>query len=160
MSQPRVLVISQDQVGGRLGGTGIRALELARVLSDVAAVTLAAAGEPPRVVAGLPAVGYHPQAPSGLDPALDAADVVVSTPHWPPVMRRLRRSRARLVFDLYVPEAIETLGGFPGDRRAVRTVLTQLAIDRLAEALRIGSSFICASERQRDLLLGAMWPSG
>jgi glycosyltransferase involved in cell wall biosynthesis len=153
---PRVLVIAPDRLEGQVAGTGIRALELARVLSATADVTLAGVGDPPAEVAGLPCVGYHPQAPGALDRALGAADVVVAGPQWPPLMRRLRRSGARLLFDLYVPEAIETVGGFPGDRRAVRALLTQLAIDRQLDALRSGSGFVCAGERQRDLLLGAM----
>jgi glycosyltransferase involved in cell wall biosynthesis len=153
----RILVVSQDQLDGTLAGTGIRALELARVLAgDGGDVTLAAIGSPPPEVAGLPCVGYHPQAPAALDGPLRAAEVVVSVPQWPLFMRRLRRSGARLVFDLYVPEALETIGGFPGDRRMVRALLTQFAVDRLVDALRCGSGFVCASERQRDLLLGVM----
>ena len=66
----------------------------------------------------MPCAGYHPQAPSGLGCRPCAAPTSSSAvPQWPPMMRRLRRSGARLVFDLYVPEAIETVGGFPGDRR-------------------------------------------
>ncbi len=156
MARPRVLLISQDRLEGQVAGTSIRALELARVLSDSADVSLAAVGSPPPQVDGIPCVGYHPQAPAALDPALRAADVVVAGPQWPALMRRLRRSGARLVFDLYVPEAIETVGGFPGDRRRVRALLTQFAIDRQVDALRSGSSFVCASERQRDLLLGML----
>lgn len=139
-----------------MAGTGIRALELARVLAAHADVTLAAVGEPPSEVAGLPCVGYHPQAPATLDPVLRRCDVIVAGPQWPPLMRRMRRSGARLLFDLYVPEAVETLGGFPGDRRLVRALLTKFAVDRLLEALRAGTGFVCASERQRDLLLGLL----
>jgi glycosyltransferase involved in cell wall biosynthesis len=156
VGRQRVLVIAPDRLEGQVAGTGIRALELARVLAAVADVTLAGVGDPPREVAGIPCVGYHPQAPAALEAALRASDVIVAGPQWPPLMRRLERSRARLVFDLYVPEAIETVGGFPGDRRAARALFTQLAIDRLLEALRSGSGFVCASERQRDLLLGAL----
>jgi glycosyltransferase involved in cell wall biosynthesis len=156
VARKHVLVISPDRLEGQVAGTSIRALELARVLSKSADVTLAAVGDSPAQVDGLPCVGYHPQAPATLGPVLGAADVVVSGPQWPPLMRRLRRSGARLVFDLYVPEPIETVGGFPGDRRKVRSLLTQFAIDRQLDALRSGSAFLCASERQRDLLLGAM----
>jgi glycosyltransferase involved in cell wall biosynthesis len=71
-------------------------------------------------------------------------------------MRMLRRSRARLIFDMYVPEALETIGGFPGDRPWVRRLLTQFAIDRAAGAIRTGDHLVCASEKQRDLWLGTM----
>jgi glycosyltransferase involved in cell wall biosynthesis len=156
VARQRVLVIAPDRLEEQVAGTGIRALELARVLAGDADVTLAGTGEPPAELAGIPCVGYHPHAPSALEPALRASDVVVAGPQWPPLMRRLERSGARLLFDLYVPEAIETVGGFPGDRRAVRALFTRLAVDRLIEALRSGSGFVCASERQRDLLLGVL----
>ena len=71
-------------------------------------------------------------------------------------MRRLRRCGARLVFDLYVPQAIETAAGFPGARPWVRRTMTEFAGDRLGDALRGGSQFVCASEKQRDLWLGSM----
>jgi glycosyltransferase involved in cell wall biosynthesis len=151
-----VLVVSQDRLDGQVAGTSIRALELARVLSKVAPVTVAAVGEPPSEVSGLPCVGYHPQDPSGLRRSLDAAGVVLTLPQWPPIMRALRRSRATVIFDLYVPQPLETIGGFPGARRALRSTMTEFAIDRFVEALRLGDRFICASEKQRDLWLGVM----
>ena len=152
----RLLVISQDRLEGQVAGTSIRALELARALRDDVDVTLAAVGEPPRDVDGLPCVGYHPQDPRALRGPLAATDAVLSLPQWPLFMRTLRRSRARLIFDLYVPEALETMGGFPGDRPGVRRLLTQFAVDRATEALRAGDHLVCASEKQRDLWLGAM----
>ena len=152
----RLLVISQDRLEGQVAGTSIRALELARALRDDADVTLAAVGEPPRDVDGMPCVGYHPQDPRALRGPLAATDAVLSLPQWPLFMRTLRRSRARLIFDLYVPEALETMGGFPGDRPGVRGLLTQFAVDRAIEALRAGDHLVCASEKQRDLWLGAM----
>jgi glycosyltransferase involved in cell wall biosynthesis len=152
----RVLVVSQDRLDGQVAGTSIRALELARELSKVVPVTVAAVGEPPSEVSGVPCVGYHPQDPSGLRRALDGAGVALTLPQWPPVMRALRQSGASLIFDLYVPQPLETIGGFPGARRTLRSTMTEFAIDRFVEALRLGDRFICASEKQRDLWLGAM----
>jgi glycosyltransferase involved in cell wall biosynthesis len=152
----RVLVISQDALSGQVAGTSIRALELGRVLSAHARVTLAGVGEVPAELAGMRCVAYHPQDPGTLEPALREADVVLSLTQWPPLLRLLRHSRARLIFDLYVPEALETIGGFPGSRRRVRQVLTQMATDRLVDALRTGDRFLCASEKQRDLWVGVM----
>lgn len=152
----RVLVVSHEPLEGQVAGTSIRALELARVLSSYSDVTLAAAGEPPPEVNGLPCVGFSPQAPGALAEPLRSTDVVLALPHWPPFMRLLRRSGKRLIFDLYVPQPLEMLAGFPGQRPGLRRLMTGYAIDRLLEALRIGHGFLCASEKQRDLLLGAM----
>lgn len=155
--RPGVLVISQDRLDGQVAGTSIRALELARAISASGAnVTLAGVGEPPSTVAGLPCIGFDPQHPGAIADAIAGADVVVTLPQWPPLMRLLRRTRARVVFDLYVPQALETIGGFPGTRDRVRHALTEYAIDRSVEALRVGDYFICATEGQRDLYLGMM----
>ena len=152
----RLLVVSQDRLEGQVAGTSIRALELARALREDVDVTLAAVGTPPAEVDGLPCVGYHPQDPRALRRPLATTDAVLSVPQWPLFMAMLRRSRARLIFDLYVPEALETIGGFPGDRARVRRLFTQFAVDRALDALRSGDQFVCASEKQRDLWLGAM----
>ena len=152
----RVLVVSQDALAGQVAGTSIRALELAKTLRDVAEVSLAGVGEVPGELDGILCMGYHPADPKSLRPALRGADVVVSLTQWPPLLRALRRSKARLIFDLYVPEALETVGGFPGSRRALQGVLTQFAVDRVVDALRSGDQFLCASEKQRDLWLGVM----
>ncbi len=151
----RVLVVAPAPVGATMGGTGIRALELARALGERLDVRLAAPG-----VAVPPVVAYHPQDPRDLVEPLAETDVVVASPGWPPVMRALRRSGKRVLFDLYVPEALETVGGFPDARAAVRSTMTAFARDRLLEALAFGDGFVCASERQRDLILGALLAEG
>ena len=45
MSATRVLIVSHDMVGERMAGPGIRYWELARVLADHCAVTLAVPGQ-------------------------------------------------------------------------------------------------------------------
>lgn len=153
---PRVLVISQDRLDGQVAGTSIRALELARVLRRGARVTLAGVGTPPTEIDGIPCVGYAPQHPDALRPLLDATDVAVALPHWPRLMRLLRASPARIVFDLYVPQPLEIMSGFPGLRPRVGDTLTEFATDRIVEALRDGDFLLCATEKQRDLYLGVL----
>jgi glycosyltransferase involved in cell wall biosynthesis len=152
----RLLVVAQDRLGDDLGGTGIRALEIARELAGRFDVTLAGVGSCPADVGGLPCVGYLPHDPRALKAPLGRTDAVLSLPAWPLVMDRLRRSRARLVFDLYVPQTLETISGFPGARPVLRQIFAEYATDRLIDAIRRGEQFICASEKQRDLWLGAM----
>jgi len=154
--RPSVLVISRHGLGGNLAGTSIRALELARTLTAHADVTLAGTGEPPSSCEGIPCLGYEAQHPSALRGAIAAADVIVTMPQWPPLMRLLRRAPGRIVYDLYVPEALETIGGFPGQRPLLRHAFTEYALDRCLEAMRHGDLMLCASEGQRDLYLGAM----
>jgi len=152
----RVLLVSQDRLDGQVAGTSIRALELARALGADHDVVLAGVGEPPATVAGLPCVGYDPQHPGALRPVLAAVDVVVTLPQWPPLMRLLRASRVPVIYDLYVPQALEIIGGFAGLRPRITHVMTEFAVDRSVEALRHGHAFLCATEKQRDLYLGML----
>jgi glycosyltransferase involved in cell wall biosynthesis len=151
-----VLVISQDRLDGQVAGTSIRALEIARALRDVADVTLAGVGTPPAELDGMPCVGYEPQHPEALRPVLDRTDAVITLPQWPPLMRLLRSSGVDVAFDLYVPQALEIMGGFPGMRPRIGHALTEFAVDRTVEALRSGRFFVCATEKQRDLYLGML----
>ena len=60
------------------------------------------------------------------------------------------------MIDLYCPETLETLELTAGRSRLRRRQLTATTLDRLHAALRTGHNFVCASETQRDLWLGAM----
>ena len=156
MARPSVLFITGDPVGAELGGNAIRAFELARASASAADVVLAAPpgrGAPPDAV---PTVPYDPAHPHALRPLIAAADVVVAPPQGAEVSAWLRRADAALVFDLYDPGALEALAAHAGATAARRRFWSTLAVDQLLEALHLGNRFICASERQRDLWLGAM----
>ncbi|MGI8801901.1 MAG: glycosyltransferase, partial [Solirubrobacteraceae bacterium] len=157
----RLLFISPDPVGERMRGMGIRYTELARVLADEADVVLAGGGGgggagggtgPP----GVRLVGYDPHAPAALRAEIAAADAIVAPPQWPLVDGWMRRSGARLIFDVYAPEALETLELFTDRRPALRRLMVALTVDRLEDALRAGHHFMCAGTAQRDLYVGAL----
>src|SRR3954447_13847443 len=123
-----VLVISSEPVGGAMLGSAIRAYELARALGA-------------ELVS--PETDFPRHDARALRPYLERADVVITQPPWPHVMAELRRSDARLVFDLYDPEPLEEL-----ERRSgrARRVVSALTLDRYDAALRAGDAFLCASE--------------
>lgn len=154
----KVLVISQMQVEERMRGVAIRSYEVARVLTGLGEVVLAAptGGMPPPMPEGVTLVTYERERPGALRDCIDAADVVFAQPQPAVVMRWLSRSRARLIFDLYDPEVLENLAVFAGRRSRLDAVWLALTLDRLASALHIGHHFVCASNSQRDLWLGAM----
>ncbi len=154
--RPRVLFISADSVGARMAGVGIRYYELGRVLARYANVVIAHTGVDDETLDGIPTVAYRPHAPRRLRAPLAHADFVIAQPQWPLVNRWLRNVRSRLVFDLYDPETFETLELMASERPLVRRAFTDLTLDRLHDAFRTGHHFICASEKQRDLWLGAM----
>ena len=156
--RPRVLFISPDAVGARMRGMGIRYTELARALASHADVVVAtgdseSAGEPP---AGISVTGYAPHAPGALRPEIERADAIVAPPQWPVVTGWMRRSGARLIFDLYAPETLETLELFADRKPALRRLMVALTLDRLEDALGCGDHFMCAGQAQRDLYVGAL----
>jgi glycosyltransferase involved in cell wall biosynthesis len=154
--RPRVLLICADPVGEQMAGLGIRCWELARVLSGVASVTLAHGGSEEGEREGVRLLAFCPHSPRPLRGLIAASDAVIAHPQWPLVDRWLRRSRARVIIDLYCPETLETLELWAGRGQFERRQRTATTQDRLHAALRTGHHFMCASETQRDLWIGAM----
>jgi glycosyltransferase involved in cell wall biosynthesis len=155
-------VISAGPVGATMSGPAIRAVEFARALSPCGEVTLAAAApegsvEPDR---SIPHVMFRQQDPRPLRRHVARADVIVSQPPWPIVAAWARRSGALLLYDLYDPEPLEMLAGGAGATALEPGRITGLWLtlmrDRVLSALRDGHRFVCASEKQRDLWVGAM----
>jgi glycosyltransferase involved in cell wall biosynthesis len=144
-----------------MAGPAIRAYELARVVADHAQVTIAGPeGSTPPDDDRLEHVVYRPHAPAALRGPIAAADTIVAQPQWPLVTGWMRQSGARLIFDLFVPEALEALERYPGRGSWRARLLTAYIGDRLTDALRAGHHFACAGERQRGLWVGAMLAAG
>jgi hypothetical protein len=141
-----------------MAGPAIRALELARALGASCDVTLAAPGREP--VAGLNRLEAGLADYEVLLDAVRAHDVVTAQALPPRMLVRVARGPARLAVDFYNPTIIEVLEGTrnrPGPQRArLRSVVRSAVTAHLAAADFIA----CASERQRDLWLGAMAVSG
>jgi glycosyltransferase involved in cell wall biosynthesis len=154
--KPEVLFLCADPVGEEMAGLGIRCWELARALREHASVTVAHGGTAEQEHEGVRTVPFRAHAPGRLRELIARADTVVGHPQWPLVDRWLKRSRARIVVDLYCPETLETLELQAERAPTVRRQLTATTIDRLHAALRTGHNFMCASEAQRDLWLGTM----
>lgn len=154
-SRPRVLVIASEPLAARMAGPAIRAFELARALAAVADVTVAG---PP---GSLPVPGARLEvvAPTehrrGL--ALARAHDVVVVQHAPPqLLLALAREDVRIVCDLYTPILVEALeAGRERGLRARRSI-QRLATRQTVAALAVADLVLCASERQRDLWLGAL----
>ena len=150
-----VLVISEDPVGAEMGGNAIRAYEVARALSEHAEVTLAApasGGAAP----GVEHVPFDRESPRELGAQLRGIDVVVTLPQNPVITSVLRRSRARIVYDLYDPKVLQSMEAHATSSTITRQYWSTITLDHLLEALSLGDYFMCASERQRDLWIGAM----
>jgi glycosyltransferase involved in cell wall biosynthesis len=152
----RVLIVTEDPVGEELGGAAIRAYEMARQLTDVADVTLAAPGTEPAGLAPARHVPFSLGDPRPLRALIEAADVVIMRPPNPIVRSWLCRSRARVVFDLIDPLVLDVLEARASSSRVEQLLWNTIALDHLLDALHTGHHFICASERQRDLYVGML----
>jgi glycosyltransferase involved in cell wall biosynthesis len=101
-------------------------------------------------------VQYHIRDQRRLKPLIAAADAIVAQPPWPVMGAWMRNSGARLIFDLYDPEPLELLESAAHMGLRLRRLLQAMTMDRVVDALHDGHHLLCASEKQRDLWLGAM----
>jgi glycosyltransferase involved in cell wall biosynthesis len=154
----RIVVLTRDRTGPELGGNAVRAAELARVLAAHGDVTLTSPGEAPD--GPFEHIPWEPERPRGLRGVLADADVVVATPQSPAAAAELRRCGAKLILDAYDPFPLAVLEGHRDGSRLLRRVHVTLARDAYLGGLRSAHHVICASERQRDLWLGAMLAAG
>jgi glycosyltransferase involved in cell wall biosynthesis len=159
----RILFVTGDTVGARLAGTAIRCLELARALSE--------AGFSPTVAAPALLGDVAPQpfpvrefdrarAAATLGPLLGNAHAVVLPLHALVEFPFLARLPIPLVFDLYDPIAFELLRVTSSQPLRARRRSLRVHAAILRQVLARGDFFLCASERQRDLWLGALLAVG
>ena len=154
-SPRRILFITFDVIGPRIGGSAIRVLGLARAL--------AARGHSPTIATPRIENG-HPDQPFPIEQfdmarpremlasLLAIADFAVLPLHGLARLPFLRSARIPLVFDIYDPVLFELMETASGEMRGHVQLLNQL--------FRRGDFFICASERQRDCWLGALVANG
>jgi len=155
--RPRVLFITLDRVAEQMAGPAIRCWELGHLLSDRADVTIAAAEMGDISSDRVRLVRFIAHSPRALRELVASADVIVAQPQWPVLAAWMHRSKARVIYDLYDPETLETLETFAHRASLQRTMWLELTLDRFHDALRGGDHFVCASEKQRDLWIGAMY---
>ena len=142
-----------------MGGSGIRAYEIARAIGRHADVTLAApAAEQPAPPGALevPVFEYDFLDQRALRTVLDGADAVFAQPPWPHIADELERSGARLIYDMCNPEPLEVLEFAKRRGPRARRAAVALTIDRVVDAFHRGHHLVSAGEKQRDLWLGLM----
>lgn len=146
-----------DRVAEQMAGPAIRCWELGHLLSEYCDVTLATADLGVVASDAIELVEFVAHSPRAIRGHVDRADVIIAQPQWSVLAGWMHRSGARVIYDLYTPETFELLEALAGRTSLNRYMWLQLTLDRLHDALRGGHSFICASEKQRDLWIGAMY---
>lgn len=154
-----VLLVPNDFVGSRMAGPGIRYHQFASALARRFDVTLLIRNDP--VDVQLPAVRIV-QAPGSsyarVKELSRESDVVIAQGGLGVrTMRYLARAGVRTIYDMYVPFS-ETLAYEAAQGRAASygTLSSRAQLVRQELALATGDAFLCANDRQRRLLLGAL----
>jgi glycosyltransferase involved in cell wall biosynthesis len=159
----RILLITFDVIGPRMGGSAIRVLGLARALAE--------AGHHPTIAAARLEEGYPTQpfplqpfdnaSPrKALGPLLETAACVVLPLHALARLPFLRRAGIPFVFDIYDPILFALMETAPDAAAENHAEQLRSHLQLLSHVLRRGDFFICASERQRDFWLGALAANG
>jgi glycosyltransferase involved in cell wall biosynthesis len=154
-----VLVLSAEPVAERMAGPAIRAAELARALAARHRVTLAAPA-PSTAPAGVELLEAGFEDFEALVEAASRHDVVVAQELPPTLLGRLSRLPVRVALDLYNPVVMEVLEAVAAERPRVQRRIQELVGMRALAQCAVADFIVCASERQRDLWLGAMGVHG
>jgi glycosyltransferase involved in cell wall biosynthesis len=157
----RVLVVSNELVGSAMAGPGIRASRVARELARRHELTLSVPIASDIEIPGVAIVVANPYDAAGMTTLCRRFDAVVAQRLPVPTTRALARSSVRTVYDLYAPLTIENLA-FDARRSLEHGERAFYRLNALGQEalLRYGDAFVCASERQRDLWLGALLALG
>jgi glycosyltransferase involved in cell wall biosynthesis len=155
----RVLVWSNDPVGATMAGPGIRYLHFARELSRVADVTLAAPVTPTGERFEVRSTAEVRRLSTRGLASFDA--VVAQSIPWR-LARGFLRTGGQTVLDLYAPALVEPLAYLASEPGPLRTRQLRYDESRAVQlaGLKTADSFLCASERQRDLWIGALGAAG
>jgi glycosyltransferase involved in cell wall biosynthesis len=156
----RLLIISHDVVGTLMAGPGIRYWELARALAPHAAVTLAAPQPIDLAAPGVATASYRWGEAASLAPLLAAADVVLANGYLLEPHPELAATERPLIVDLYDPTLLENLEALRALAPAERAERSARDVALLNRQLAAGDMFLCATERQRDLYVGALMAAG
>ena len=156
-----VLIITGDPLGQKLSGPGMRAWHMANALADSHEVTLMTLTD----LGDVPHTGFDVVAvPPGDEKAFAGweawADVIIFQGHALDLFDTLRRSKKRLIVDIYDPMHIEALEQSKHLPETQWADMVHDATASISRQLSHGDFFLCASDRQRHFYLGQLTTLG
>ncbi|HZG67123.1 MAG TPA: glycosyltransferase family 4 protein [Herpetosiphonaceae bacterium] len=159
-SRPHILIISHDVVGSRMAGPGIRYWEMAHTLAAQQPVTLIAP-QPSDLQPSSFSLGRYAWGEQGsLAPWLADTALVVANGYVLHAHPELTAIAQPLALDLYDPILLENLELGRTVPLEERTASAWEDVLLLHRQLTAGDFFLCATERQRDLYMGALMAAG
>jgi glycosyltransferase involved in cell wall biosynthesis len=156
----RILLISNDVIGPKMAGPGIRYTALARELGRDHAVALAAPDPSTSPDDELRVITYQTNRPKTLLPYLNKADVVIAQSLHPSLLKRVRQRDIRYIADLYDPIVLENLEAQREVPLANQQVQHDFQMATMTAQLAAADHILCASDRQRDYWLGCLTSLG
>jgi GT2 family glycosyltransferase len=151
--RPRVLIVASDVVGSQMAGPGIRAVEMSRVLSAEADVTLASTR--PTDLKSREFIVVHASSRK-LSELGRHADVIVCPGLTLASYSFLASFQAPVVVDAYDPFSIALLEHGRDknlDERQREDTILRAHVER---QLRLGDFFLCATDRQWAMTVGSL----
>lgn len=157
MSKISLALISNDIVGTKMAGPGIRSTEMARVLSGDFDVTLFVPDDCDLENEPFKIQKYDSKSPStSIGRQLRGVDYILAQSLRPVLLRKVKALGIKFIADLYDPLTIETLEYTRLDKLRVRANTFAFNYDSLALQLAFADHILCASEVQKDFYLGIL----
>jgi glycosyltransferase involved in cell wall biosynthesis len=160
----RIALVSHDTIGDRMAGPGIRYTCIARALAKHVDLTLAIPAQSPQWreahTDAFDVQRYTHGRWDTLAPILSHADVVICPPDTLSDFPQLSDGKWALAFDDYDPLLSEWLSAAALCDWEWQSVGWAHRMKTLTPHLLHGDFFFCASERQRDWMLGMLEASG
>jgi glycosyltransferase involved in cell wall biosynthesis len=149
----KILVFSQDVIGTSMAGPGIRYWEFATALSKNHKVTLASPNVSDVASDKFRTISYeHTRIPE----LLTGYDVVITQNISPAMGFIARRRNIKIILDAYDPLLLEALEIHRHDPAKQQRAKNRRYWTEMNLSLLFADAIICASEKQRDLWVGAL----
>ena len=156
----KIAVFASEPVTGRIGGLGIRQLEIARVLSRHFEVRLLTPYAITSHKESFPIEKISFESPNTLSPHVQWANAVYA--HHPAISAYAKKYKVPVAVDLLVHEYFEALEREPLEKMKRQEVDVHFSnsILNFSRQLAMGDFFACPSGRSRDYYLGALTLTG
>lgn len=156
----KILLISNDNVGEKMAGTGIRYWEVAKALAATHKfdVTLACPDSCDISYEGINIITYTQKECGALLQAAKECTIVMFMGFVLDAIPDLKRivDKKFVIIDIYDPFVIETLEVFKDEDRPIKNIRHMEATGSLDYQLKLGDFFTCANEKQKDYWLGML----
>ena len=156
----KILLISNDNIGEKMAGPGIRYWEMAKSLAATGRfeVLLACTGTCDLKYPGIEIVPYSIEEPDELVRRAAESNILMLMGfvlYLIPALKKIAQKKF-VVIDIYDPYNIESLEVYSKEERVFRRTRYQEAYQSLEYQMKIGDFFVCANSKQMDYWLGML----